>query len=118
MKAIEIQEKFIRTVVGSIDIAWNSIRIHYENFSIGGVVHEKFTSEIFRGEKAYDFDPPLQAFDLLIELRDALPDDQSGKWTSVDFFIEGTGKYKFSYGYGMPPMVENMLKLTAGSKER
>jgi hypothetical protein len=102
---IELQLKFIQLILNSIKTSWDSISIHFEYFDLDGENYEKYVANIFHDGRKQQFHPGLDALDVLIELNKAPPEGQSERWSWVEFVIDKTGKYKFDYKYGLPPLV-------------
>ena len=106
---IELQEKFIGVLLNAVPSDWKSIQIHYEYFSIDGMRFEKYVAKADSEWRTIEFDPPLDAIDVLVELNAMLPQGQSEKWTWLEFSMDRSGEYKFDYNYGTPPMVAKEL---------
>ena len=105
MSRIELQEKFIRALLAPVPSDWKSIHVHYEYFILDGMRFEKYVAKANSERGTVEFDPSLDAIDVLIELNAVPPQGQSEKWTWLEFSIDRSGKYKFDYKYGTPPMV-------------
>jgi hypothetical protein len=110
MTMIELQDKFAIELASSMTSRWDSIKIHYENMTVGGEVYELFTAFYYVGEIEHQFNLGIQALDTLIELKKHLPLGQAEKWTWFEFEFSSSGKYQFDYKYDMPPLIANELK--------
>jgi len=110
MEMINLQDKFALRVAGLVNIQWDEIRIHYENAEIDGVAREVFTSFFVINGSKQELKLPLDVLDLLEDLKKHKPQGQSQEWTWLEFHISNTGKYKFEYKYGMPPLIAEQIK--------
>jgi hypothetical protein len=110
MEMIELQNKFAAMVAGRMKSAWDEIRIHYENAPVAGVPREVFTATFLLNGTKQQLKLPLEAIDLLVELKQNKPQGQSEEWVWLEFFMDKTGKYKFDYKYDNPPLIMEQLK--------
>jgi hypothetical protein len=114
MTPVELQEKFIDEVLRCVRVDWDRIEVHYEYYVWKGNVLQQFTAQSFQGTAATDIDLSFAAANLMQEMRDSKPEGQAEHWTSMDFKLDGTGKFKFDYGYGLPPMAARTISLQPG----
>ena len=110
MNMIELQEKFVAEVLKGIRGNWASVHIHYERFLWNEVLLEKFTSEVMIDGKMCRFNISLDAIDCLVELQECKPIDQEDAWTWLKFELTNSGKYKFDFHYGVPPLCAEAIK--------
>lgn len=112
MSMLETQKKFVTELAGAIPAGWQEVRVHFEYATVEGEQYEKFVAKRFDdgNESQFQFQLPLDALDVLIELNGDIPAGQSEKWTSVDVAIEASGKFRFDFGYGVPPLVAQSLQ--------
>ena len=109
MDMLNVQEKFVLEMLKGVSQPWDSIKIHYENCEVNGEVLEIDTARVLSSDGEHDFDLSLDAINCLVELKSYLPQGQSEPWTWVEFFIDKTGRYKFDYKYGLPPLTADYL---------
>jgi hypothetical protein len=110
MDMIALQNQFAQEVVQPISGAWDTVHVHYENASVEGTGREIYTAYFLAGGVKHEFDPSLDAIDVLAELQRHPPSGQKEKWTWLEFDMDNTGKYKFDYKYGVPPHTATAVK--------
>lgn len=110
MEMIELQNQFAARVAGAVKSAWDEIRIHYENAPVEGVTREVFTASFLLNGTHQELKLPLEAIDLLVELKQHKPQGQAEEWVWLEFFMDRTGKYKFDYRYENPPLILEQVK--------
>jgi len=110
MEMIELQNQFAARVARSAKSAWDEIRIHYENAPVEGVPREVYTSTFVHNGARQELKLPLEAIDLLVQLKQSKPQGQAEEWVWLEFFMDKTGKYKFDYKYDNPPLIMEQLK--------
>jgi hypothetical protein len=110
MEMIVLQDKFAARVADSMKSPWDEIQIHYENAEIEGLSREVFTALLFFKGAKQDIKLPLEALDLLIELQKHKPQGPMEAWTWLEFLLDKTGKYKFEFKYGNPPLIMEQVK--------
>ena len=110
MNILELQDKFVVELLRPIKSRWDTIQVHYENMTVDGNNREIYTAmQIVDGERN-QFNPTLEALDLLLELKKCKPNGQADEWTWLEFTAENTGKYKFDFMYDLPPHIATALK--------
>jgi len=107
---IELQEKFVAEILRGRHAMWTSIHIHYERFLWNEILLEKYTSEMMVAGKMCELDISLDAIDCLVELQECKPTGQEDAWTWLEFELTNSGKYKFDFHYGVPPLCAEAIK--------
>lgn len=110
MEVLELHEKFIGELLKCIDDKWEKVELKFEYFPWKGSNFEKYDSRYFHKSLSRQFDPSLEALDVLIEMIQKMSEGGKEKWTWCVFSLDRSGKYDFDFQYGMPPMVEEMLR--------
>jgi hypothetical protein len=110
MEMLELQNKFAAMVAGRMKSAWDEIRVHYENAPVGNVAREVFTATFMLNGAKQQLKLPLEAIDLLVQLKQSKPQGQTEEWGWLEFFLDKTGKYKFDFKYDDPPLLMEQLK--------
>lgn len=110
MNMIALQEKFVVELLKPIGTSWDAVNIHFEHTEVNGNEFTKYIAKIYKNGILEQFDPSLDAIDILIEINETPPVGQQEKWSWVEFSIDSDGKYKFDYRYGIPPLVADTLR--------
>lgn len=105
----DLQENFVKQLASEIQGSWDKIEINYEYFPWKNGDVELYKAKRFLSDSFTQFSPSIEAFDILDELRNIMKTDDT--WTSCLIDISSDGKYDFQFGYGMPPMVTEHLKM-------
>lgn len=105
MNMLELQDKFAYELGSSMEVEWDVVKVHYENMTLDGESHELFVAIYFSKGVREQFDITPEGLDILEMLHRAQPAEQAEKWTWFDFEMNSSGKYNFSYQYGMPPQI-------------
>jgi hypothetical protein len=109
-KILALQEAFIAALIKEVPDAWDRIEVHYEHFEWQGQTLEKYISNLILGGQASELPLSLEMLDLLVELQAHPPEGQFEKWTWLEFELDATGRYKFDYKYGTPPLAAKSMK--------
>ena len=110
MKMIELQNEFATRLAGSVKVPWDEIRVHYENAVLYGEPREVYSASFRSNGVEHDLDLSLETLDILLKLKQLKPHNQKDEWVCFEFFIDGTGKYRFDYKYSDPPLIMQQLK--------
>lgn len=110
MEMIDLQNKFATRIANSMKSAWDEIWIHYENAIVEGEAREVFSASFVSNGVKNSFNLPLDAVDILVDLKRCKPENQADEWLWLEFFIDKTGKYKFDYKYEDPPLIMREIK--------
>jgi hypothetical protein len=84
--------------------------VHYEHYPWNGQTIEKYIAKAIVEHETRDISLSLNAIDLLADLNSCLPEGQSERWTWLIFRMDNSGKYKFDYKYGVPPLAGKSIK--------
>ncbi len=110
MKNTELQDAVVLGLSKDIGSEWDSLSVHYENYSHNGAKMEIYVSSFLTKGLKNDFELSLESCDLLIELQSNMQDSTGSTWSFIDLIAESSGKYNFEYGYGMPPLAREQLE--------
>ena len=107
--SFDLQENYIEELLNSIQGNWDKLTVDYERFPWKDEVIELYKGKQFNGGEFKQFSFTLEALDILIDLQQTMKKEDS--WTSCSVIVKSDGKYDFQFGYGMPPMVTEHLKM-------
>lgn len=110
MEMINLQNEFASHVADLVKSPWEEIRVHYENAILHGEPREVYSASFRSNGVEHDLDLSLEALDVLLQLKQCKPKNQTDEWVWFEFFIDQTGKYRFDYKYSDPPLVMQQLK--------
>ena len=110
MQLLTLYKQFIDELLQAVDSDWDSLEVRFEHYPWKGNNFEKYVAKYFSNSKSHQFDLSLESIDVLTELNKQMGEDGKEKWTWCLFKLDNAGKYNFEFNYGMPPMVENMLR--------
>lgn len=113
-KSHELSELFARTIASEMRSEWDSVEINYEHFPWRDMCFEQLVSVYFRGGERLQFTPSLDAVDLLVALKQALPPGAE-PWTHLLFRMSSDGQFKFDFKYGVPPLAAESIRYADGS---
>jgi len=92
METIELQNQFAARVARAVKSAWGEIRVHYENVPVEGVPREVFTASFLLNGTKHHLELPLEALDLLEQLKKTKPQGQAEEWVWRSAIVHGAGE--------------------------
>ena len=110
MNNTELQDAIVLELSKDIGSVWDSLSVHYENYSHNGTRMEIYVSSFLTSGLKKDFELSLESCDLLIELQSNMQDASGNTWSFIDLAAASSGKYNFEYGYGLPPLAKEQLE--------
>lgn len=116
MSLADLQQELVHEVLNCLAAPWDRVEIHYEYVEWKGIPLESFTSDSFKGDVRNDLDLSFEAIALMRAMRKAKPEGQAENWSSFDFHLDSTGKYRFDHGYDLPPMAARKIRAQPGGK--
>jgi hypothetical protein len=110
LRMIELQNEIVAEIAGCVVGDWDELLVHYENYVFKKSLYEIHASvSVLNGIRS-DLKLSVEAIFLLGDLKGHRPVGQDEEWTWLELAVERSGKYKFHYKYGVPPLVEKTLK--------
>ena len=110
MQLLALHKRFIDELLQAVDGDWDSLEVRFEQYPWKGNYFEKYVAKYFSNSKSHQFDLSLESIDVLAEINNQMSEEGKEKWSSCLFTLDNNGKCGFDFNYGMPPMVEDMLK--------
>ncbi|WP_316156846.1 hypothetical protein [Cupriavidus sp. BIC8F] len=100
---LRLQDCIVERIASELPQVWASYKLHYEHSVWQGETFEKYVSVCHAADGKVDYSPSLEVLDLLLELQKAAAGGGEA-WTHLTCEFDRSGKYKFEFLYGMPPL--------------
>ncbi len=111
---LALNTKVVKTVVASVEEAWERIVTHYEVLEKGGARAQNELTVIVRKDEAgkhsvTNFILSDEAKAALHELRDAATSESGDRWNTCVLIIDPPGSFNFEFSYDEPKIINGIL---------
>ena len=110
MELTNLYKNLIDELLHDLKDDWDYVEVNFEYFPWKGDNMEVHKSKFYKNNIKHEFTISLDVNDVFIDINNKMAEDGKERLTSCHFNLDSTGKYDFDFGYGMPPLIENMLR--------